>query len=123
MVKYLAAVLFVLFIPRVTWAQLCLPIPDASRKRVIDTSAARFGYEDAVLNAAGELVPNPDTKEEFVIRELVRLLREHVLSFEVKDEQAAVAERLRKELDTDFPLPTVKTPSPSAAVVPQRSTK
>jgi len=59
-------------------AELKVTIPEAIKDRVIDGVAYQYKYQDSITELDGTVVPNPETKVQFVKKVLQRFIYNHL---------------------------------------------
>ena len=74
--------------PRIT-----LDIPDAQGSRVANAVANHYDYQPKIENAQGELIDNPENKQQFVKRMLI----EHIMNIVAVQEAEAAARDARRQ--------------------------
>lgn len=69
-------------------ATITINIPNPILNRVIDAYSYQHGYQDEVPDRDGSgrdtLIPNPETKQQFVRRMLVRHIKQAIRAYEVR---------------------------------------
>lgn len=70
-------------------AQIILTIPDALTTRILAGICGLHGYQITVLDPENpeEMIPNPETKSEFVKKVLLKKIKRDVLEFEGNEAQ------------------------------------
>ena len=65
--------------------KITINIKDEESNRIIDGVAYQYDYQDTVSDPEkeGEVIPNPETKEDFVKRMTIEWLKENVKAYEV----------------------------------------
>lgn len=76
-------------------ASINLQIPDAVMPRVVAALVSYYGYQEVIIDAAGNQVPNPETKGQFA----KRMVAETVMRLVRSVEAANAAEAARVAAD------------------------
>jgi hypothetical protein len=72
-------------------ASITLTIPDALVTRVLNGFCGLHGYQATIPNPVNpeEMIPNPDTKAEFMRKKLLAIIKRAVLEYEGNEAQRA----------------------------------
>lgn len=65
---------------------LSITVPDAARDAIIDDFCLHHGYKAQIEDAEGNLIPNPQTKAQFMKSKVIGFIRESVKAERVKRE-------------------------------------
>ncbi|HEY0171513.1 MAG TPA: hypothetical protein VGB98_10855 [Pyrinomonadaceae bacterium] len=81
--------------------QVCVDAPGTQRTRILNAYTGAHGYQPTVKDAAGQDVPNPQTRAQFFKQKLAETVRETVKSYEAglasEDARKAAAKRVDDE--------------------------
>lgn len=58
--------------------QLTITVPDAAKDAIIDDFCFHHGYKVQLEDAEGNLIPNPQTKPQFMKAKVIAFIRESV---------------------------------------------
>lgn len=79
-----------------------ITIPTLYKDRIITGVSSRYGYQETIEqldeHAVLQLVPNPETREKFVVRTLKRLIKEAVVAWEASQVYQASQQSIASEL-------------------------
>ena len=78
---------------------ITLTIPDAQITRVVDAFATAYGYQANIPNPDGAPLPNPETRPQFMRRQIMVFIKRTVQSTE-----AVVAAEAARTIELGKPL-------------------
>lgn len=92
-------------------ATITITIPNPLLNRVIDAYAYQHGYQDEIPSASAEpgpsqdiLIPNPETKNQFVRRMLVRHVKQAVRAYEGRIAEDTARQEAHSKVEAEINL-------------------
>lgn len=70
-------------------ATLTITVPNGVANRVLTAICSLHGYQATIDDGTGNMIPNPQTQQEFVRQYIITVIKNQVVSYE--GQQAAIA--------------------------------
>jgi len=74
-------------------------IPADKKDRIIDGYCGHYGYQETVTDGEGQEIPNPETKQQFVKRNMVKALKDPVITYEMKQAREAEVNTIKTDIN------------------------
>lgn len=85
-------------------ATLAFEIPDAIAQRVIDGVAGQNEYRDTVEDSKGKVIPNPESKNQFVKRMIREYIKGNVKAWETSQAIATARQGTSDRVDSEVTI-------------------
>jgi hypothetical protein len=83
-------------------ASFTINYPDGMGQRILDGFCSSYGYQDQIRTADNQLIPNPETKAEFLKRKVGEFVKSAWKSAEVAEAKRAAAATITDIDDVDI---------------------
>ena len=85
-------------------AEIKITIPDNIKHRVFDGVAYQHSYQDRISSSDHQIIPNPESKEQFVKNILMKFIKNSVKAYEANKEAEKVRRVVINKVDNDINL-------------------
>ena len=76
-------------------------IPTAAKNRIINGYCGHYNYQETVADPEneGQTIDNPETKQQFVKRNMIKALKDPVITYEMKQAREAETNTIKTDVE------------------------